>query len=100
MNDPHTYAYIKNPEAMRQLAETIAWCNTHIRPTDPENSTRSLALRPPAMALPEHQRLRRLLQTGEAKKAVDFVCVARRQALARLGIPVPPVSSDLGAVKE
>ena len=84
------------PEVARRLAETVAWCSRHARADDADTSTRSPTLCPPVMALPQRQRLSRLLDLpGEAKAAVEFVCEARRRELARLGIPVIPVGSDL-----
>jgi len=84
------------PEVGQQLADTVAWCSRHARADDAGSSTRSLALRPPVMALPDSQPLHRLLDVpGEAKAALDFVCEARRRELERLGIPVLSVGSDL-----
>jgi hypothetical protein len=83
-------------EIAQRLAETVAWCSRHARADDADSSTRSLALRPPVMALPDSKPLYRLLDVpGEARAAVEFVCESRRSELARLGIPVDPVGSDL-----
>jgi hypothetical protein len=80
-----------------RLAETVAWCSRHARTDDADISTRSPALRPPVMALPQRERLSRLLNVpGEPEAAVEFVCQARRRELARLGIRVLPIGSDLG----
>ena len=79
-----------------RLAETVAWCNHRARADDADTSTRSPALCPQVMALPQRQRLSWLLDhPGEPQAAVEFVCQARRRELARLGIPVPPVGPDL-----
>jgi hypothetical protein len=83
-------------ELALRLAETVAWCNLHARVDDAGASTRSPALCPPVMALPEPQRLSWLLdKPGEPQAAVEFVCQARRRELARLGIPVAPVGPDI-----
>lgn len=84
------------PEIANCLEETVAWCSRHARADDADVSTRSPNLCPPVMALPQRQRLSRLLDvSGEPKAAVDFVCDARRRELARLGIPVHAVGPDL-----
>src|SRR5581483_11647647 len=83
-------------EVALRLAETVAWCNRHTRADDADASTRSPALCPPVMTLPQRQRLSWLLdRAGEPQAAVEFVCQARRRELARLGIPAPPVGPDL-----
>jgi len=84
-----------NREIAQRLAETVAWCSRRARAEAAGSSTRSLAVRPPVMGLPNSQPLDRLLLPGEAKAAVEFVCEARRRELARLEIPVTPVGSDL-----
>ena len=62
-------------EVARRLAETIAWCDLHARADDAGVSTRSPALRPPVMALPQRQRLPWLLdRPGEPQVAVEAVC--------------------------
>ncbi len=84
------------PEVSKCLAETVAWCSRHARADNAGASTRTAPLCPPVMALPQRQRLSRLLDvSGETKAAVDFVCQARRLELARLGIPVVAVGPDL-----
>src|SRR5262245_48474104 len=83
-------------EVALRLAETVAWCARHARSDDAGTSTRSPALCPPVMALSKGQRLSRLLEVpGEPRAAVEAVCQARRRELARLGIPVTPVGTDL-----
>lgn len=82
-------------EIAQRLAETIAWCSRHARAEAAGPSTRSLALRPPVMALQNDQPLHRLLLPGEAKAAVDVVCESRRRELTRLEVPVTPVGADL-----
>lgn len=84
------------PEIAQRLAETVAWCSRHARAEDAGASTRSFALIPQVMTIPDSQPLHRLLYVpAEAKRAVDFVCEARRRELKRLDIPVVPVGSDL-----
>lgn len=84
------------PEIENSLAETVAWCSRHARADDADASTRNPAFCPPVMALPQRQRLSRLLNVpGEPKAAVDFVRNARRRELARLGIPILAVGPDL-----
>ena len=83
-------------ETALRLAETIAWCNHHARTDDAGTSTRSPALRPPLMELPQRERLWSLLDSpGVPEAAVEHVCQARRRELARLGIPVAPVGRDM-----
>jgi hypothetical protein len=82
-------------DVAKSLAETVAWCSRHARAADAGASTRSPALCPPVMALPQEQRLSRLLNLpGEPKAAVESVCEARRRELSRLDIPVVPVGPD------
>jgi hypothetical protein len=83
-------------EFAQRLAETVAWCSRHASAEDAGTSTRSPVLMPPIMRHRGHDLLKRLLDSPEeTTAAVDFVCRARREELARLGIPVVPVGPDL-----
>ena len=84
------------PEVAQCLAETVTWCSRRARAEDADTSTRTLLFCPPVLALPREKRLSRLLGVlGESKEAVDFVCMARRRELARLGVSIAPVGPDL-----
>ena len=83
------------PETTRRLAETIAWCSRHARADDAGSSTRTHALRPPVMAYHGYDLISRLNSPAETTAAVEHVCRARREELARLGVPILPIGPDL-----
>src|SRR5262249_42150343 len=87
---------IMTPQVVQRLAETVAWCSRHARADDAGASTRTPELRPPIMAHRGNDLLRRLLVSpAEPRAAVEHLCAARRRALERLAIAVPPVGADV-----
>ena len=67
-------------EVNRRLAETIAWCHSHMSVSDPTGSLRSLELRPVEIGkVPTHVLL--WAATTETEGVVDSLCSVRRSLL-------------------
>jgi hypothetical protein len=89
----------KKNEAMRCLAEAIAWCSLKVDLSHVATALRTPALRPPLLRgdLTEFQFAERLMASeADTQAAVAVICEQRRMELARLGVSIQPVDAKLG----
>src|SRR5688500_12687095 len=80
------------PRIRQILSETMAWCSTHATAENPETSTRTPELKPPASL----DRYEGVTSFADRRKSFDEVCLSRARELARSSTPLPTVTSDLG----
>jgi|GEM_PF-5656044 len=81
----------------QRLAETIAWCLPRAEAARAGDTTRTAELMPPVCGHDGDTLISILLRSHDAgAEAVDFIVERRREALARMNMPLPPLEELAG----
>lgn len=81
----------------QRLAETIAWCLPRAEAARAGDTTRTAELMPPICGHDGDTLLSLLHRSPVAnEEAVDFIVARRREALARMNMPLPPLGDLAG----